>query len=192
MDGLLSRILPGWDAELKPQYELSTTEQDVVACRLVLLALDIPAERWRVLDHDMRSLTIPNVERNRVLKLHQIIGHLPDDPASCRRYRIRVDAEVNAHLDIESALNQSLAESVKSLLEQTQLPKAGVEPIVDGHLLSKISDLPSGRRLGRLKEWLFRLQIDQDLSSEDEVLSLLDILEWQTSNPEDWPEVSWP
>jgi len=52
--------------------------------------------------------------------------------------------------------------------------------------------LPSGRRLGRLKEWLFRLQIDQDLSSEDEVLSLLDILEWQTSNPEDWPEVSWP
>lgn len=191
-DGLLSRILPGWDAELEHQYELSTTEQDVVACRLVLLALDIPAERWRVLDHDMRSLTIPNVERNRVLKLHRIIGHLPDDSASCRRYRIRVDAEVNAHLDIESALNQSRAESVKSLLEQTQLPKGGVEPIVDGHLLSKISNLPSGRRLGRLKEWLFRLQIDQDLSSAEEVLSLLDILEWQTSNPEDWPEVSWP
>jgi hypothetical protein len=65
-------------------------------------------------------------------------------------------------------------------------------PIVDGHQLSSVSDLPSGRRLGRLKEWLYRVQIDQDLSTSQEVLAWLDIIEWRTSNPEDWPEVSWP
>ena len=64
--------------------------------------------------------------------------------------------------------------------------------MVDGHLLSSVSQLPSGRRLGRLKEWLYRIQIDQNLANVDEVLALLDILEWKVSNPEDWPEVSWP
>ena len=192
IDGALSRILPGWDAELQSQFHLKTNEQDVVICRLVLLASDIPAERWRVLDHDMRSLKIPNKERDRVLKLHRILGHLPHDLAECRRYRICVDEDVNAHLDIESAINQRQAEASKALLERSSRPKGGIEPMVDGHLLSSVSQLPSGRRLGRLKEWLYRIQIDQNLANVDEVLALLDILEWKVSNPEDWPEVSWP
>ena len=191
-DGILSRILPGWGTHLEPQYQLSTAEKNIVVSRLVLLASSIPSARWRVLDHDMRSLTIPNDTRNRILRLHRILGHLPNDMASCRRYRIKIGEDVNAHLDIEAALNSVQAKTAEAFLEQTPMPKAGVFPIVDGHLLSSVSGLPSGRRLGRLKEWLFRVQIDQDLSTPDEVLALLDILEWQTSNPEDWPEVSWP
>ncbi len=191
-DGVLSRILPGWGTELESQYQLCTTEQDIVVCRLVLLASSVPSARWRVLEHDMRILTVPNDTRNRVLRLHRILGHLPDDMASCRRYRIKIDADVNAHLDIEAALNQARSEAAKTLLEQTSVPRGGIQPLVDGHRLSSVSQLPSGRRLGRLKEWLFRIQVDQDLSSTDEVLALLDVIEWQTSNPEDWPEVSWP
>tara|TARA_Y100000589_G_scaffold211616_1_gene199519 strand:- start:13246 stop:14595 length:1350 start_codon:yes stop_codon:yes gene_type:complete len=192
IDGVLSRILPGWDAELESQHELSTSVEDVVVCRLTLLSSDIPAARWRVIDHDMRILTIPNHTRKRVLKLHGIIGHLPHDLVSCRRYRICIDEDVNAHLDIESALNRKTADAARILIKKTPKPKGGIVPIVDGHQLSNVSDLPSGRRLGRLKEWLFRLQIDQDLSTDTEVLAWLGIIDWQTSNPEDWPEVSWP
>ena len=118
IDGVLSRILPGWDAELESQHELSTSEEDVVVCRLVLLSSNIPAARWRVLDHDMRSLTIPNHTRKRVLKLHGIIGHLPHDLASCRRYRICIDEDVNAHIDIESALNRNTADAARILIKK--------------------------------------------------------------------------
>lgn len=191
-DGVLSRILPGWDADLSPQYRLNTSQQDAVVCRLVLLASEFPQARWRVLDHDMRSLTIPNKERDRVLKIHRIVGKLPTNIEQCRRYRICIDEDVNAHLDIEAALNPQHATGTKQLLENTPMPKGGIEPLVDGHLLSSSSGLPSGRRLGRLKEWLFRNQVDQDLASTEEVLALLDVLDWKSTNPENWPKVDWP
>jgi len=52
--------------------------------------------------------------------------------------------------------------------------------------------LPFGRRLGRLKEWLFRIQIEQDLTTTEEVLALLDILDWVATDPESWPDSDWP
>ncbi len=191
-DGVLSRILPGWNSDIAPQFNLITREEDRVVCRLVLLASDIPHERWRVLDHDMRSLKIPNRERGRVLELHRVLGHLPNDLVQCRLYRICVDEEVNSHLDIEAALNPNRVEEAQELIECTPLPLGGVRPLVNGHLLSEKSGLQSGRRLGRLKEWLFRMQIDQNLATAEEVLALLNVVEWETGNPEEWPDVSWP
>jgi hypothetical protein len=46
--------------------------------------------------------------------------------------------------------------------------------------------------LGRLKEWLFRIQIEQDLASSEEVLTLLGILDWRATDPESWPDTEWP
>ena len=37
-DGMLSRILPGWDAHIDLQHLLMTPEENTFACRLVLLA----------------------------------------------------------------------------------------------------------------------------------------------------------
>ena len=192
LDGILSRILPGWDADMDLQHLLRAPETDAFACRLVLLASDIPNERWRVLDHDLRALTLSNSDRNCVMKLHRLLNHLPADMSEYRRYRSSVGDLIDSHLAIEDVLQPASAASVRDALATLPPLKAGNQPLVDGHLLATASELSFGRRLGRLKEWLFRIQIEQDLATTDEVLALLDILDWIATDPESWPDSDWP
>ena len=191
-DGMLSRILPGWDADIDLQHLLDFTDTDVFACRLVLLSSDIPNERWRRLEHDLRALTLSNHDRNRVLNLHRLLGHLPTDIGEFRRYRAHVGDMVDAHLAVEGVLRPIATSTVREALDALNPLKAGNQPLVDGHLLAATSELPSGRRLGRLKEWLFRIQIEQDLATTEEILALLGILDWKTTDPESWPDTGWP
>ena len=191
-DGMLSRILPGWDADIDLQHLLDFTDTDVFACRLVLLSSDIPNERWRRLEHDLRALTLSNHDRNRVLNLHRLLGHLPTNIGEFRRYRAHVGDMVDAHLAVEGVLRPIATSTVREALDALNPLKAGNQPLVDGHLLAATSELPSGRRLGRLKEWLFRIQIEQDLATTEEILALLDILDWKTTDPESWPDTGWP
>jgi hypothetical protein len=126
------------------------------------------------------------------MELHRLIGHLPKNTAEVRRYRAVVGEMKDTHLAIETVLNPINAASAMKLIEDTPALKTGNKPLVDGHLLASEADLPSGRRLGRLKQWLYRLQVEQDLSNTEEVLSLLNALDWQQTNPEDWPDMLWP
>jgi tRNA nucleotidyltransferase/poly(A) polymerase len=193
-DGMLSRILPGWDADIGLQYLFKEASESnfAFACRLVLLGSDVQKHRWRILDHDLRTLTLSNRERNRVLDLHRLLNQLPADLAQYRRYSIAVGDLIEAHLAVESVLNPTMSEEVEASLKNMPPLKAGNEPLVDGHLLASATDLPSGRRLGRLKDWLYRVQIEQDLASTDEVLALLEVLDWVATDPESWPQMSWP
>ena len=191
-DGMLSRILPGWDADIDLQHLLDFTDTDVFACRLVLLSSDIPNERWRRLEHDLRALTLSNHDRNRVMNLHRLLGHLPTNIGEFRRYRAHVGDMVDAHLAVEGVLRPIATSTVREALDVLNPLKAGNQPLVDGHLLAATSELPSGRRLGRLKEWLFRIQIEQDLATTEEILALLGILDWKTTDPESWPDTGWP
>ncbi|MDE0708641.1 MAG: CCA tRNA nucleotidyltransferase [Candidatus Poseidoniales archaeon] len=191
-DGMLSRILPGWDASIDLQHLLEAPETDVFACRLVLLSSDIPNERWRRLDHDLRALKLSNLDRGCVMDLHRLLGHVPSDVSEFRCYRASVDELINAHLAIEDVLHPVAASTAREALAVLAPLKAGNQPLVDGHLLATTSELPFGRRLGRLKEWLFRIQIEQDLATAEEVLALLDILDWKVTDPESWPNTEWP
>ena len=191
-DGMLSRILPGWDADLSLQHILDAPESEVFVCRLVLLASEIPNERWRRLDHDLRTLTLSNRDRSRVMDLHRLLNHLPCDLPEYRRYRASVGDLINAHLAIEAVLRPEAAERVRQELAHLPPLKAGSRPLIDGHVLAAATELPSGRRLGRLKEWLYRIQIEQDLVNSDEVLALLEVLDWVATNPEIWPDTNWP
>jgi len=192
VDGMLSRILPGWDADVRLQYILQAPDSDVFACRLVLLASDIPNERWRRLEHDLRALTLSNRERNRVMDLHRLLNQLPSDIPEFRRYRTSVGDLIDSHLAIHDVLHPTATSTVRDALATLPPLKAGNQPLVDGHILATTSELPSGRRLGRLKEWLFRIQIERDLGTVQEVLNLLDVLDWVKTDPESWPEICWP
>ncbi|MEE2748304.1 MAG: hypothetical protein VX473_07570, partial [Candidatus Thermoplasmatota archaeon] len=192
LDGVLSRILPGWDADIDLQHLLEAPKADVFACRLVLLASDIPNERWRILDHDLRALTLSNRDRDCVMKLHRLLNHLPSDVSEYRRYRASVGDLIDSHLAIEDVLHPVSAATVREALATLPPLKAGSQPLVDGHLLATTSELPFGRRLGRLKEWLFSIQIEQDLATSEEVLALLDVLDWVATDPESWPDSDWP
>ena len=66
------------------------------------------------------------------------------------------------------------------------------KPMVDGEYLMKITGLEAGIRLGRLKGWLHRRQIEENLQSTEEVIALLDTLDWENEEPTTWPSLSWP
>ena len=140
IDGMLSRILPGWDADIRTQHSIKSPEVDVIISRLVLLASDISHERWRRLEHDLRAITLSNRDRKRFMELHRLIGHLPSNTADVRRYRAVVGEMIDSHLAIETALNPINAAPAIKLIEEVPSLKAGNDPLVDGHLLVNETD----------------------------------------------------
>ena len=144
------------------------------------------------MEHDLRALTLSNKERNRVMNLHRLLGYLPTNVAEFRRYRADVGDMIDEHLAIEAVLHPMETSIVRDALLGLDPLRGGDQPLVDGHLLATRSELPAGRRLGRLKEWLFRIQIEQDLTTSEEVLGFLDTLDWKTTDPESWPDAAWP
>ena len=126
------------------------------------------------------------------MDLHRLLNHLPSDLPEYRRYRASVGDLIDAHLAIEEVLHPESSSSVRQTLATLAPLKAGSRPLIDGHVLATATELPYGRRLGRLKEWLYRIQIDQDLANSDEVLALLDVLDWVATDPELWPDTGWP
>ena len=83
-------------------------------------------------------------------------------------------------------------EGFRDALSSLDALRAGNGPLVDGNMLVEATGLEPGPRMGRLKGWLHRVQVERDLSSDDEVLSLLRELDWNDSDHEEWPALSWP
>ena len=79
----------------------------------------------------------------------------------------------------------------RSLSELAPL-RSGNSPIVDGNTLSRVTGLEPGPRMGRLKGMLHRIQVENDLIDKDEVLGLLEELDWKNSDHTGWPSLSWP
>ena len=83
-------------------------------------------------------------------------------------------------------------EGFRDALSSLDALRAGNGPLVDGNMLVEATGLEPGPRMGRLKGWLHRVQVERDLSSDDEVLSLLRELDWNDSDHDEWPALSWP
>lgn len=198
-DGVLSRLLPGWPSLPSPQTELTLAGKVgatwLVPARLAMLACGGELMRARLLDDDLRVLKVPNKVRHRVLLLHKLLGTLPpsDDDASLRLYRAATGEAMHSHLAIELAIDpegKSIAvqESLNALPELV----AGTSPLIDGNTISQKTGLAAGVRLGRLKSWLHRIQIEGDVKDAADLLTMLDVLPWQDGDYGDWPMVAWP
>ena len=72
------------------------------------------------------------------------------------------------------------------------VPRAGLAPLVNGDDLTRETGLPPGPRLGMLKGWLHRRQVEDDLVTFDEVIQLLGEIDWEDSDPTEWKKMEWP
>ena len=54
------------------------------------------------------------------------------------------------------------------------------------------TNLKPGNRLGRLKEWLHRIQIERNIQNKSEMEQVLCTIPWQHGDPTEWPKVKWP
>jgi hypothetical protein len=70
--------------------------------------------------------------------------------------------------------------------------RAGSSPLVDGNLISSFTGLEAGRKLGRLKDWLHRIQVEEDIENKEGIVSKMDEIDWEGDDFEDWPQLNWP
>ena len=70
--------------------------------------------------------------------------------------------------------------------------RAGVSPLMDGNLISSLTGIEAGRKLGRLKDWMHRIQVEEDIENIDDLIAIMDEIGWEETESEDWPQLSWP
>jgi len=183
LDAVLDGLSFNGEVELSENYcvnlALICSDNHMSGSELSMLI----SERLR-LSRDEQS-TVSFLHDCRKLELDHSYGSVRRFRAALPEFR---QIEVLEYL---SGLGRDVAHFQRVMMNLDGL-RAGNSPLVDGIALSERTGLEPGRRLGRLKGWLHRIQIEDDISDSDEVLSRLGSMDWEASDPETWPILSWP
>ena len=186
-DGVIQQILPGLTSN--PQVALSgdpvvnlalfcsadkRSGVDLVALLRESLRLSTDELREIAFLHEARDVSLPST----ITEMRVFRAYLPE----LRQTRI---------IDYFSGLGRDVSQFESSINRLSPL-KAGNAPLVDGNTLSEATGLEPGPRMGRLKGLLHRILVERDLSEQNDVLALLDELEWNDSEHEDWAALKWP
>ena len=106
---------------------------------------------------------------------------------SVRRFRVYLsEKQKNAILEYHNP-----SEFIKKLKDTKDIGDTR-SPLVDGITLAKITGIKPGPKLGMLKGWLYRQQIEKNLTVKEVVLDLLDEIDYEDGDYEMWPILSWP
>jgi hypothetical protein len=186
-DGVLDYVLPGIACTVSPSF---CTDYLV---NLALLCSGDPSEGNALAGNLRSALMMAKDPLRRIAFLHGARGTpVPTEISGLRRFRAALPPEwQKAFIAYSHGLGQGTAEFGVALGSLSPLI-AGNAPLVDGNTLVAATGLDPGPRMGRLKGLLHRIQIEQDLSTAEMVLSMLDELDWRDSDYEEWPALSWP
>ena len=185
--GIFEEILPGIS------INTNTNPSDDHIVNLALICRDEVSDGAEMSDRIASLLRLSRKESSALSSLHEC-RKIDLDPSveSVRRFSATIsDTQKSQILDYMRGLGTD-TEDFESELEQNSDLKAGFGPLVDGSRISEITGLEGGKRLGRLKDWLHRIQVERDLSSEEEVVELLAEFDWRNSDFEEWQGLSWP
>ena len=185
--GIFEEILPGIS------INTNTNPSDDHIVNLALICRDEVSDGPEMSDRIASLLRLSRKESSALSSLHEC-RKIDLDPSveSVRRFSATMsDTQKSQILDYMRGLGTD-TEDFESELEQNSDLKAGSSPLVDGSRISEITGLEGGKRLGRLKDWLHRIQVERDLSSEEEVVELLAEFDWRNSDFEEWQGLSWP
>ena len=185
--GIFEEILPGIS------INTSANQSGDHIVNLALICRDEVTDGPEVSDRVASLLRLSKKESSAFSSLHEC-RKLDLDPSieSVRRFSATMsDMQKSRILDYMRGLGTDTGD-FESKLEQYSRLKAGPGALVDGSRISEITGLEGGKRLGRLKDWLHRIQVERDLSSEEEVVGLLAEFDWKNSDFEEWRGLSWP
>ena len=141
-------------------------------------------------NHLKQTLRLSNEEASTIRFLHDLqISDLSHEISSLRRFNAALSDSMKK--EVMEYFGDIGAEFIEAS-SNVQPNSVGNKPLIDGEKLMKVTGLEAGIRLGRLKGWLHRKQIEENLSEVDEVISMLDTLDWESEDPESWPALTWP
>ena len=156
--------------------------------------------------NQLKDLRASNELQRSMAGFHEYLGHLPgNDAPSFRVYNHALTVQAEAHLLTLACLaNHDVHPHTGLQLEKTNIaalekrwremgPRS--EPVaclVDGHWLMARTNIGQGMRLGRLKQWLHRRQIEEDVTTVEGMEALLTRTPYEHGAAEDWPTPSFP
>ena len=76
--------------------------------------------------------------------------------------------------------------------EGLERPPQPAECLVDGHWIMARTGTVEGMRLGRLKQWLHRIQVEENLGRPEQLEAVLSRLPFEHGSPDAWPTLSFP
>ena len=144
-------------------------------------------------------LRISSRDTKKMEKVHSFIGILPSKQNNnLRLYRHLAGDEWHQQLTLESIIrlhdlenndNEHSHEYVLEIINAiAKLPPLhNTKELADGNWLMQNTDIREGQRLGRLKQWLFRLQIENDFRTISDVRLALTKIDWKQEDFENWP-----
>ncbi len=185
--GVLDAILPGLFVNLGVEM----CEDYIVNLALICSNDERSGQEiGALIKHNLRT---SNDEAGLVSFLHELMhANLDSSDSSIRRFRSFIPESRQVKLlEYRRGIGEDVSE-FSIALETVPDLKSGNAPLVNGVLLAEVTGLEPGKRLGRLKAWIHRLQIENDLESVDEALEVLSSLPWGDGKEEEWPSLSWP
>ena len=188
-DGILDIIIGGNTPE--DSIRISSVKGDIQASmRMAVLLKD--RDSVDVAD-TLKSLKVSNIFKNSVLWFHDCLGTSPlnGDEGHLRLFQYAMEDNLNDFLAIDEDWMREDFTDLKNRLRELDFPQTR-DCLVDGHWLMNRTGLEQGMRLGRLKLWMHRLQIERNLSTIEEMESLLCTLQWEHGEPKTWPKPIWP
>ena len=137
---------------------------------------------------------------------HEQLGYLPEPrKGALRVFNHVLGSAAKHHLDVHRAMTEhsinlhtGLRTSLDEVEELTMLWKE-IEPptepqacLVDGHWLMARTGTVQGMRLGRLKQWLHRIQIEENLKTLADMEAALSRLPYEHGEVDSWPRPAFP
>ena len=185
--GVLERIIPQVGVNLEVRHS------DDHMVNLALMCSSETSDSSDLSQSLAEHLRLSRKEASTLSLLHGLRGlDLDSSIGSVRRF-IAVQNRSNRKrvLDYLSGSGVEIGD-FESCYHKTEDLRAGKAPLIDGNLLSRVTGLEPGRKLGRLKEWLHRIQVEEDIENKDSLLLRLGEIGWEESEFEDWPALDWP
>ncbi len=169
-DGVMDFVIPGCTDILSVDdcYIEGISRYDLMIARLSLLLKSVEEEN---VEEILNQLLVPNKVRNSVISIRGRIGIKPDPESKCclRRYRMELGDDLLSQLSAERGFSAQISDELRNALSDLPPLVGGLEPLISGNeIISRLGIEPSPL-LGQLKQWLFRIQVENDLPDSNSI-----------------------
>ena len=135
------------------------------------------------------------------MKLHQLIAMLPSlENSSVRLHKYIVGDDAREHLQINLILSRNSkdvgggtipeSEVIEEMIQNlSSMREIDTKPLIDGKYIMANLGIPSGAKLGRLKEWLHKIQIERGIEEFEKMETIICSIPWNSDDYSDWPRM---
>ena len=185
--GVLERVFEGLSVQVPPEF---STEYLV---NLALLFRNSNATGEELSSKLKDLLVLSKKDLLEISVMHEC-RHLDLDETieSARRFHVAVPDRRKKLIIDYLGINEIETEKFEKLFKSINPLDLQIDPIIKGERLALVTGLPPGPRLGRLKGWLHRRQIEEAARTEEDVLQFLSQIDWESSDYQEWGALSWP